>query len=57
MDFTGKARWLKDLHKTPDLKQSIFLGVISRESVRIALTHAALNNIDIMAADTKNTYL
>ena len=28
-----------------------------RESVRIALTYAALNDIDVMAADIRNAYL
>ncbi len=29
MDFTRKARWVKDGHKTPDLVTSSFAGVIS----------------------------
>jgi hypothetical protein len=42
MDFTRKARWVKDGHKTPNSTNSSFAGVISRDSIRIALTHAAL---------------
>ena len=57
MDFTRKARWVKDGHRTPEPDQSTFAGVVSRESVRIALTYAALNNIDVNAADIKNAYL
>ena len=57
MDFTRKARWVKDGHRTPDPEQSTFAGVVSRESVRIALTYAALNGIDVMTADIKNAYL
>ena len=36
MDFTRKARWVKDGHRTPDLEDSKYAGVVSRESVRIA---------------------
>ena len=57
MDFTRKARWVKDGHKTPDPEQPTFAGVVSRESIRIALTYAGLNNIQVMAADIKNAYL
>ena len=35
MDFTRKARWVKDGHLTPDPVDSNYAGVVSRESVRI----------------------
>jgi len=54
MDFIRKARWVKDGHSTAELEISTFAGVVSRESVRIAPTYAALNGIDVMAADIKN---
>ncbi|KAL7528322.1 hypothetical protein ACHAXR_005938, partial [Thalassiosira sp. AJA248-18] len=57
MDFTRKARWVKDGHKTPDPETSSYAGVVSRESVRILLTHAALHGIGVMAADIRNAYL
>ena len=57
MDFTRKARWVKDGHLTPDLNDSKYAGVVSRESVRIALTYAALYGIEVLAADIRNTYL
>lgn len=57
MDFTRKARWVKDGHKTPTPVESTYAGVVSRESVRIALSYAALNDIDVMAEDIKNAYL
>ena len=57
MDFTQKARWVKDGHKTADPEQSTYAGVVSRESVRIALTYAALNDINVTACDIKNAYL
>ena len=57
MDFTRKARWVKDGHRTPTPIESNYAGVVSRESVRIALTYAALNGIPVMTADIKNAYL
>jgi hypothetical protein len=57
MDFTRKARWVKDGHRTPTPTESTYAGVVSQESVRIALTYAALNGIDVQAADIKNAYL
>ena len=33
MDFTRKARWVLDGHKTPDPVGSKYAGVVSRESV------------------------
>ena len=57
MDFTRKARWVKDGHRTPNPKTSTYAGVVSRESIRIALTYAALHKIDVKAADIKSAYL
>ena len=57
MDFTRKARWVLDGHKTPDLIGSTYTGVVSRESVRKALTYAALNDLDVFAANIWNAYL
>ena len=57
MDFTRKAQWVLDGHKTPEPEGSAYAGVVSRESVRITLTYAALNGIDVFAADIQNAYL
>ena len=57
MDFTRKARWVKDGHKTADIVSSSFAGVVSRKSVQIALTYAALNDIPVVATDIQNAYL
>ena len=57
MDLTRKARWVLDGHKTPDPIHSTYAGVVSRESVRIAFTYAALNSLDVTAADIRNAYL
>ena len=57
MDLTRKARWVLDGHKTPDIDGSTFAGVVSRESVCIAFTYAALNDLSVCAGDILNAYL
>jgi hypothetical protein len=57
MDSTRKARWVKDGHKTPNPTTSSFAGVVSRESIRIALTYAALLGLPVIGGDIKNAYL
>jgi hypothetical protein len=56
MDFTRKARWVMDGHKLPTPEGSTYAGVVSRESVRIALTYAAKNGLEVFAADIRNAY-
>ena len=43
MDFTRKGRWVKDGHRTPNPETSSYADVVSRESIRIMLTHDALH--------------
>ena len=57
MDFTRKARWVKNGHLTKDPDHSTFAGVVSCESIRIMFTYAALNGLDVCAADIKSAYL
>ena len=57
MVFTRKARWVLDGHRSADPIGSTYAGVVSRDSVRIALTYASLNDIDVLAADIQNAYL
>jgi len=57
MTLERKARWVKDGHKTPEPDKSTYAGVVSRESVRIALTYAALNSLEVFACDIQNAYL
>ena len=57
MDFTRKARYVLDGHKTETPEISTYAGVVSKESIRIALTYAALNGLDVCAADIQNAYL
>ena len=48
---------MKDGHRTPEPENLTFAGVVSRESVRIALTFASLNNLNVCACDIQNAYL
>lgn len=57
MDLTRKARLVADGHKTPDPELSTYAGVVSRESVRIGLTYAALMGINIWGADIQNAFI
>ena len=56
MDFTCKARWLKDVHRTPDSTTPRYTGVVSCESTLIAINYAAVMELDVMAADIRNAY-
>jgi hypothetical protein len=51
MDFTRKARWVKDEHETPDSATSSFTGVVSHDSIRIDLTHAALLDLPVLGVN------
>jgi hypothetical protein len=57
MDFTRKARFVAGGHKTEPPSSITYASVVSRESVRIAFLIAALNDLDIMAADIQGAYL
>ena len=56
MDFTRKVRFVANGAKTV-YTSNTYAGVVSKETVRIALTYAALNNLDLFAADIENAYL
>ena len=57
MDFTCKAHWVLDGHKTPNPVGSMYAGVVSHESICIAFTYATLNRLNVCVADIRNTYL
>ena len=58
MDLTRKARLVAGGHQTEaPPKETTFSSVVSRDSVRIAFTIAALNDLSILAADVQNAYL
>ena len=56
-NFRRKARYVADGHKTEIPSSVTYSSVVSRESVRICLTIAALNGLDILTADIENAYL
>ena len=45
------------MDKNPNPIGSTYAGVVSKESVHIAFTYAALNGIEVCAADIRNAYL
>ena len=57
MDFTRKARYVAGGHRTQEPEMPTYASVVSRESVRIGFLLAALNGIDILAADIAGAYL
>ena len=57
IDFTMKAEWVKEIHRTTDPESSIYSGVVSRESIRILLAHADMNGVTVVVADMQNDYL
>jgi hypothetical protein len=56
-NFRRKARFVADGHKTETPAAMTYSSVVSRDSVRIALLIAALNDLDVMACDIQNAYL
>ena len=57
LDLTRKARLVADGHKAPEPVTTTYAGVVSRESVRIALTYAALMGLDVFGADIQNAFI
>ena len=57
MDFTRKARLVGWGNLTDEPSSLTYLSVVSRDSVRIAFTIAALNDLDMITADIGNAYL
>ena len=56
-DFRRKARLVAGGHMTETPMAATYSSVVSRDSVRIALTIAALNDLNICAGDVENAYL
>ena len=56
-NFRRKARYVAGGHTTDTPSSITYSSVVSRESVRIALTIAALNDLDLLACDIQNAYL
>jgi hypothetical protein len=56
-DFRHKARCVAGGHTTGTPHAMTYASVVSRESLRIALTLSALNDLDLRMADIENAYL
>jgi hypothetical protein len=56
-DFRRKAHFVAGGHTTDMPHAMTYASVVSRESVRIALILAALNDLEVKMADIENTYL
>ena len=56
-NFRGKARLVGKGHTTTAPVSITYSSVVPRDTVRIALTIAALNGFDILACDIQNAYL
>jgi hypothetical protein len=55
--FTRKARMVAGGHQTKPPSTLTYASVVSRDSVRIALTMAALHDLQVKTADIQNAYL
>jgi hypothetical protein len=56
-NFQRKARYVAGGHMTWTPSALTYSSVVSRDSVRIALTVAALNDLDILVCDIEGAYL
>jgi hypothetical protein len=56
-DFRRKASFVSGGHTTDTPHAMAYSSVVPRESVRIALTLTALNDLDVKMADIENAYL
>ena len=56
-NFRRKARFVAGGHTTEVPSTLTYASVVSRDSVRIALTIAALNDLQVLACDIQNAYL
>jgi hypothetical protein len=56
-DFCRKVRFVAGGHMTETPASNTYASVVSRKSVHIALTLAALNDLEVKTADIENDYL
>ncbi len=56
-DFQGKARLVAGGHMTKAPATITYASVVSRETVRIALLMAALNDLNVKVGDVLNAYI
>ena len=56
-DFRQKTRLVAGGHMTKEPATIMYASVVSRETVRIALTIAALNDLEVTSGNILNAYL
>jgi hypothetical protein len=56
-DFWRKAHFVAGGHTTDTPHDMMYASIVLRESVRIGLTLAALNDLNVKMADIENAYL
>ena len=56
-NFRRKARLVAGGHSTDTPSSLTYSSVVSRDSVRIAVTNAALNGLDVLGCDIQNAYI
>ena len=56
-DFRRKAMLVAGGHVTEPQEAIMYASVVSRETARIALTFAALNDLPVKVADIQNAYI
>ena len=56
-DFSNKSRYVAGGHTITSPTTLTYTSIVSRETVWIALTMAALNDLEVKASDMQNAYL
>ena len=56
-NFRRKVLFVVDRNKTKTPAVMTYSSVVSRDSVRIILSISALNDLDMLACDIKNSYI
>ena len=56
-NFRRNARVVTGRHRTETQEMITYASVVSRDSVRIALTIATLNDLKVLTCDIQNAYL
>ena len=56
-DFRCKARLVVGCHMTKALATITYASIVSRETVRIALMIATLNDLEVKSGNILNTYI
>ena len=57
MDFTRRARFVANGSTMEVKPERTYASVVSRDSIRISLLYAALNDLDILCGDMAAVYL